>query len=98
MRQRVAVCRALVYDAELLLMDEPFSALDAITRDEMNEALLDIWQRSTKTALFVTHSIPEAGLLAHPVVVRTRRPATRVEGPEIPFARAPDVAIRAARE
>jgi len=94
MRQRVAICRALVYDPELLLMDEPFSALDAITRDEMNEALLDIWQRYTKTALFVTHSIPEAVLLADRVLVMTRRPATIVEDLEIPFARPRDVSIR----
>jgi NitT/TauT family transport system ATP-binding protein len=87
MRQRVAICRALVYDPELLLMDEPFSALDAITRDEMNEVLLDIWQRYTKTALFVTHSIREAVLLADRVLVMTRRPATVVEDLEIPFER-----------
>jgi NitT/TauT family transport system ATP-binding protein len=93
MRQRVAICRALVYDPELLLMDEPFSALDAITRDEMNEALLDIWQRYTKTALFVTHSIREAVLLADRVLVMTRRPATIVEDLEIPFARPRDMSI-----
>jgi NitT/TauT family transport system ATP-binding protein len=93
MRQRVAICRALVYDPELLLMDEPFSALDAITRDEMNEALLDIWQRYTKTALFVTHSIREAVLLADRVLVMTRRPATIVEDLTIPFERPRDMSI-----
>jgi NitT/TauT family transport system ATP-binding protein len=93
MRQRVAICRALVYDPELLLMDEPFSALDAITRDEMNEALLDIWQRYTKTALFVTHSIREAVLLADRVLVMTRRPATIVEDLAIPFERPRDMSI-----
>lgn len=87
MKQRVAICRALLYDPDILLMDEPFSALDAITRDEMNEALLDIWQCYTKTALFVTHSIREAVLLADRVLVMTRRPSTIVEDLAIPFAR-----------
>jgi NitT/TauT family transport system ATP-binding protein len=87
MRQRVAICRTLVYDPDVLLMDEPFSALDAISRDEMNELLLDLWQQFTKTALFVTHSIREAVLLADRVLVMTRRPATIVEDLTVPFAR-----------
>ena len=87
MRQRVAICRALIYDPDILLMDEPFSALDAITRDEMNDALLDIWQRYTKTALFVTHSIREAVLLADRVLVMTNRPSTIIEDVTIPFVR-----------
>ena len=87
MRQRVAICRALIYDPDILLMDEPFSALDAITRDEMNDALLDIWQRYTKTALFVTHSIREAVLLADRVLVMTNRPSTIIEDLAVPFAR-----------
>jgi NitT/TauT family transport system ATP-binding protein len=98
MRQRVAICRALVYDPELLLMDEPFSALDAITRDEMNELLLDLWQQYTKTALFVTHSIREAVMLADRVLVMTRRPATIVEDLTIPFQRPRDMAIGESRE
>jgi NitT/TauT family transport system ATP-binding protein len=98
MRQRVAICRALIYDPELLLMDEPFSALDAITRDEMNEVLLDIWQRYTKTALFVTHSIREAVLLADRVLVMTRRPATIVEDLTVPFARPRDPSLVDTRE
>src|ERR1700676_4683531 len=93
MRQRVAICRALVYDPELLLMDEPFSALDAITRDEMNELLLDLWQHYTKTALFVTHSIREAVFLADRVLVMTRRPATIVEDLTIPFPRPRSMAV-----
>jgi NitT/TauT family transport system ATP-binding protein len=93
MRQRVAICRALVYDPELLLMDEPFSALDAITRDEMNALLLDLWQQYAKTALFVTHSIREAVFLADRVLVMTRRPATIVEDLAIPFARPRPMAI-----
>ena len=98
MRQRVAICRALVYDPELLLMDEPFSGLDAITRDEMNELLLDLWQQYTKTALFVTHSIREAVFLADRVLVMTRRPATIVEDLTIPFARPRPMAIGESRE
>jgi NitT/TauT family transport system ATP-binding protein len=93
MRQRVAICRALVYDPELLLMDEPFSALDAITRDEMNALLLDLWQQYSKTALFVTHSIREAVMLADRVLVMTRRPATIIEDLTIPFARPRDMSI-----
>jgi NitT/TauT family transport system ATP-binding protein len=87
MRQRVAICRALVTDPDILLMDEPFSALDAMTRDEMNEALLDIWERYKKTGLFVTHSIREAVYLADRVLVMTRRPATIIEDLRIPFPR-----------
>jgi len=87
MRQRVAICRALITDPDILLMDEPFSALDAMTRDEMNDALLDIWDRYRKTGLFVTHSIREAVYLADRVLVMTRRPATIVEDLRIPFAR-----------
>ncbi|MFZ2004172.1 MAG: ABC transporter ATP-binding protein [Stellaceae bacterium] len=98
MRQRVAICRALVCDPDLLLMDEPFSALDAITRDEMNELLLDLWQQYTKTALFVTHSIREAVLLADRVLVMTRRPATVVEDLTIPFARPRSMEIGETRE
>ena len=98
MRQRVAICRALVYDPELLLMDEPFSALDAITRDEMNGLLLDLWQQYTKTALFVTHSIREAVMLADRVLVMTRRPATIVEDLTIPFSRPRDMTIGETRE
>jgi NitT/TauT family transport system ATP-binding protein len=93
MRQRVAICRALVHDPDILLMDEPFSALDAMTRDEMNVALLDIWQRHRKTALFVTHSIREAVFLADRVLVMTRRPGTIVEDLRIPFTRPRDFAI-----
>jgi NitT/TauT family transport system ATP-binding protein len=98
MRQRVAICRTLVYDPEFLLMDEPFSALDAITRDEMNELLLDLWQQYTKTALFVTHSIREAVFLADRVLVMTRRPATIVEDLTIPFARPRSMALGESRE
>jgi NitT/TauT family transport system ATP-binding protein len=93
MRQRVAICRALITDPDILLMDEPFSALDAMTRDEMNDALLDIWGRYRKTGLFVTHSIREAVYLADRVLVMTRRPATVVADVRIPFARPRDNSI-----
>ncbi len=98
MRQRVAICRALVTDPDILLMDEPFSALDAMTRDEMNDALLDIWARIPKTGLFVTHSIREAVYLADRVLVMTRRPATIVEDCPVPFTRPRDPAIGEAKE
>jgi NitT/TauT family transport system ATP-binding protein len=93
MRQRVSICRALVTDPDILLMDEPFSALDAMTRDEMNDALLDIWDRYRKTGLFVTHSIREAVYLADRVLVMTRRPATVVADIRIPFRRPRDTGI-----
>ncbi len=94
MRQRVSICRALVYDPDVLLMDEPFSALDAITRDELNEALLDIWQKTPKTGLFVTHSIREAVFLSDRVIVMDRRPSRIVADVAVPFGRPRNVSVQ----
>jgi NitT/TauT family transport system ATP-binding protein len=74
MRQRVAICRALVQDPGLLLMDEPFGALDALTREQMNLDLQRMWLRNRNTVLFITHSIEESVLLSDRVVVMSSRP------------------------
>jgi NitT/TauT family transport system ATP-binding protein len=83
MQQRVALCRALIHEPALLLMDEPFGALDELTRMEMNDLLLEIRARTQATVVFVTHSINEAIYLADQVLVFSRRPARIVERLEI---------------
>ncbi|MDI6870181.1 MAG: ABC transporter ATP-binding protein [Bacillota bacterium] len=75
MKQRVAIARAYAYNPDILLMDEPFGALDALTRTIMQEELIDLWRREQKTVLFVTHGVDEAIYLADKVVVLTARPA-----------------------
>lgn len=75
MQQRVALCRALIHDPSLLVMDEPFGALDAFTREEMNLELLRLWAQRRKTILFITHSIAEAVLLSDRVIVLSPRPS-----------------------
>jgi NitT/TauT family transport system ATP-binding protein len=87
MRQRAGICRALIQDPDLLLMDEPFSALDAMTRDEMNLELLRIWEQDRKTVIFVTHSISEAVFLSDRVVVMSKRPARIIDDVVIPLPR-----------
>ena len=74
MQQRASIARALAFDADILLMDEPFGALDEIVRDHLNEQLLKLWSRTEKTIAFVTHSIPEAVYLSTKIVVMSPRP------------------------
>ncbi len=74
MQQRVAICRALVHEPSIVLMDEPFASLDALARDQMNIELQKIWQKSTSTIIFVTHNVQEAVLLGDRVIVMTPRP------------------------
>jgi len=87
MQQRVAIARSLLHDPEILLMDEPFSALDALTRDAMSFELLRICRQRPKTVAFVTHSIPEALLLADRVIVMSPRPGCIREIVQVPLSR-----------
>ena len=79
MQQRASIARALAFDADLLLMDEPFGALDEIVRDHLNEQLLKLWDRTNKTICFVTHSIPEAVYLSTKIVVMSPRPGRVID-------------------
>ena len=87
MQQRASIVRALSFDPDVLLMDEPFGALDAYTRDEMDTLLLDIWKKTQKTVAFVTHRIEEAVYLANRVYVMTPRPGTNSETFDIDLPR-----------
>lgn len=98
MRQRVSICRSLIHDPEVLLMDEPFGALDALTRDQLNLDLQRIWQEHKKTVLFVTHSIAEAIFLGDRVFVMGPRPTKIVEDIKIDLPRPRKLDIRETSE
>ncbi|NBS00558.1 MAG: ABC transporter ATP-binding protein [Rhizobiales bacterium] len=94
MRQRASICRALLTDPRLLLMDEPFGALDAMTRDDLNLELARIWQETEKTVLFITHSIAEAVFLSDRVVMMGKAPGKITEIIDIDLPRPRSLAVR----
>ncbi|MCD7060380.1 ABC transporter ATP-binding protein [Pelagibacterium xiamenense] len=98
MQQRASIARALAFDADLLLMDEPFGALDEIVRDHLNEQLLDLWAKTEKTICFVTHSIPEAVYLSTKIVVMSPRPGRVTDVIDSPLPKVRPLDIREAPE
>ena len=94
MQQRASIARALAFDADLLLMDEPFGALDEIVRDHLNEQLLQLWMRTNKTICFVTHSIPEAVYLSTKIVVMSPRPGRITDVIDSPLPKERPLEIR----
>ena len=98
MQQRVSIARALSFNPDMLLMDEPFGALDEITRDRLNEELLRLWEKTQKTVVFVTHSIPEAVFLSTKIVVMSARPGKIIDVIETNFAKDRNLDIRESKE
>ena len=98
MQQRASIARALAFDADILLMDEPFGALDEIVRDRLNEELLSLWARTGKTIGFVTHSIPEAVYLSTKIVVMSPRPGRITDVIDSPLPAERPLDIRDSRE
>ena len=94
MQQRASIARALAFDADILLMDEPFGALDEIVRDRLNEELLKLWNRTGKTICFVTHSIPEAVYLSTKIVVMSPRPGRITDVIDSPLPRERPLELR----
>ena len=94
MQQRASIARALAFDADILLMDEPFGALDEIVRDHLNEQLLSLWSMTNKTIAFVTHSIPEAVFLSSKIVVMSPRPGRIADVIDSPLPRERALEIR----
>ena len=98
MQQRVSIARALSFNPDMLLMDEPFGALDEITRDRLNEELLRLWEKTKKTVVFVTHSIPEAVFLSTKIVVMSARPGKIIDVIETNFPKDRNLDIRESKE
>jgi len=98
MQQRASIARALAFDADILLMDEPFGALDEIVRDHLNEQLLQLWARTEKTIAFVTHSIPEAVYLSTKIVVMSPRPGRITDVIDSPLPKERPLDIRDSKE
>jgi len=98
MQQRVSIARALSFNPDMLLMDEPFGALDEITRDRLNEELLRLWEKTKKTVVFVTHSIPEAVFLSSKIVVMSARPGKIINVIETNFPKDRTLDIRETTE
>jgi NitT/TauT family transport system ATP-binding protein len=94
MQQRVSIARALSFDPDLLLMDEPFGALDEITRDRLNDELLSLWKKTNKTVIFVTHSISEAVYLSTKIVIMSARPGRIIDIVDSPLPRDRSAATR----